>query len=184
MDFRTKRPSLPDQTSREQTKIKLDFDAWFAGSQVVDGSGKPLPVFHGTTKDFNVFETGDIGFHFATGIEGALERVGETPDLKVMIAHLAIKNPLQLDNDYGEFADLENLQAMLGPNWDGIFTQSEVESWTRLRDVTAALQSIGYDGVSYPNEVEGGGISWVAFRPNQVRLISTTNKNQIHLGKG
>lgn len=173
MDFRTKKtpPPYPKKIN-DLGKVKLGFDAWFAGSQVIDNKGLPLPVFHGTKADFKIFEKGDIGFHFSSELEGAIERVGEA-GLKVMVAHLAIKNPLRLDNDYGEFADLENLQAMLGPNWDGVFTQSEVDSWADLSDVTAALERIGYDGLSYPNEVEGGGVSWVAFRADQIRLIDT-----------
>lgn len=181
MDFRTRKRPIPAPTINEPGKFQLDFDAWFAGSHVIDNKGRPLPVFHGTKADFKIFEKGDIGFHFSSEIEGALERVGDSPDLKVMIANLAIKNPLQLDNDYGEFADLENLQAMLGPNWDGVFGQSEVDSWVDLSDVTAALEKIGYDGLSYPNEVEGGGVSWVAFRAEQIRLIDTDGDSESRL---
>lgn len=48
--------------TEEQYKIYLshlneamDFDAWFAGSKVVDDYGNPLLVYHGTNKDFRRF---------------------------------------------------------------------------------------------------------------------------------
>ncbi len=35
-------------------------------SKIIDKNGEPLVVYHGTNAKFNVFEHGDIGFHFGT----------------------------------------------------------------------------------------------------------------------
>ncbi len=35
-----------------------EFQNWFKGSKVVDESGKPLRLYHGTTEDFNEFKPG------------------------------------------------------------------------------------------------------------------------------
>jgi hypothetical protein len=43
-----------------------NFKRWFGDSKVVDDDGNPKIVYHGTTKSFDVFEKGDIGFHFGT----------------------------------------------------------------------------------------------------------------------
>ncbi len=45
-------------------------------SKIIDKNGEPLVVYHGTNAKFNVFEYGDIGFHFGTK-ESAKSR-GET----------------------------------------------------------------------------------------------------------
>ncbi len=37
------------------------FKKWFGNSKVVDKNGKPLVVYHGTTKDFNVFDEKKLG---------------------------------------------------------------------------------------------------------------------------
>lgn len=43
-----------------------NFQQWFGNSKVVDKTGNPLIVYHGTTWDFDRFKYGDFGFHFGT----------------------------------------------------------------------------------------------------------------------
>lgn len=127
------------------------FKAWFGDSKVVDSEGKPLVVYHGTTADFAAFdvkESFDGGFHF--GSIGAAEKrleywidgADETAAPNVRPHYLAIQNPKVL------VADLY-----------------DEESWAEA--IHAAKQN-GYDGIRYPNSVEGGE-SWIAFLPAQIK---------------
>jgi hypothetical protein len=44
-----------------------EFQAWFQGSKVVDGNGRPLILYHGTTApDFSTFDDGNDLIHFGT----------------------------------------------------------------------------------------------------------------------
>jgi len=57
----------------QKTTDTPEFKKWFGKSKVVDGDGEPLVVYHGTKKDFNVYEKQEtsylldrlVGFHFA-----------------------------------------------------------------------------------------------------------------------
>ncbi len=40
---------------------QLAFYRWFGNSKVVDDQGRPLVVYHGTSADFNTFDTGKGG---------------------------------------------------------------------------------------------------------------------------
>ncbi len=42
------------------------FKSWFEGSKVVDANGDPAVQYHYTEEDFDVWEQGDIGYHFGT----------------------------------------------------------------------------------------------------------------------
>lgn len=46
------------------------FKAWFAGSMVVNGIGKPRVVYHGTASDFSVFDMGKAGQNYGTDEQG------------------------------------------------------------------------------------------------------------------
>ncbi len=53
LDFRTRK-------MLENPISIASFDDWFSGSRVVNASGGPLPVYHGTPEDFSVFLDGEI----------------------------------------------------------------------------------------------------------------------------
>lgn len=82
-----------------------NFKNWFGdwqndpanASKVVDASGKPLVVYHGTNADFNVFNVSDIGIHAGT-LDQANSRIKEksTGNFQVMPLYLNVKNPLRL----------------------------------------------------------------------------------------
>lgn len=69
------------------------FKRWFGDSKVVDGEGKPLVVYHGTSGNFDAFR-GDDGHFFGTAdiaSDYATSSVGEAPS--VYPVFLSIKNP-------------------------------------------------------------------------------------------
>lgn len=64
---------------------------------------------------------------------------------------------------------LTNLSRLLP--YDG-FSEEDLHEQVFEEIGTSAKQGMiedGYDGVVYPNEVEGGGESWIAFHPNQIK---------------
>lgn len=157
------------------------FDAWFAGSKIVDPAGRPQRVYHGTMRAFDDFAKQDdrtnpymwddngLGFFFtpdhgkaldggpwsgAAGYAGVQQRDGETvasTGANVRPVFLSIKHPYTFG--YSEFID-----AIKGAG-----------SGEQLRD---ELHALGYDGVirmgfnGEPNTI-------VAFSPEQIRSTFT-----------
>lgn len=123
---------------------------WFGNSQVCDLNG-PLLVYHGSSSQFTEFsiaESCDGGFHFGTiaAAQARLDFWTDGPDdmhgQNIRPVYLRIVNPLVLTNDpYDE------------------------ETWS---DVICQAKKSGFDGIRYPNSVEGGE-SWVAFKPEQIQ---------------
>ena len=141
-----------------QSVLRTDgFNRWFDGSQVVDAVGEPLVLYHGTFADFSAFdpeESFDGGFHFGTS-EAANARneywfdaATDSAKPNIMPVYLAIKNPKRLDFDpYSE------------------------EEW---REQIELARAEGFDGIAYPNKVEGGE-SWVTFKPEQIKSAIGNN---------
>ena len=141
----------------------------FARSQVVDQAGRPLVLYHGTDAKFDVFErSDDIGFHFGPRetAEARLRQAGMRNG-RLMPVHVAISNPLRLPDLHTwapnpVLAALEDAGVITGEQADAV---DSVDRET----VRTLLASKGYDGIVYANKTEGGGDSYIAFRPEQVR---------------
>jgi hypothetical protein len=101
---------------REQTSSP-EFKSWFGDSKVVDESGEPLVVYHGTNQDFDEFDTlklgtntGSYGFlgqglYFTTEVSDA-EKYGSS----VMPVYVKSEKLLRLDDDIHKVAEyLPNL---------------------------------------------------------------------------
>jgi GNAT superfamily N-acetyltransferase len=167
------------------------FKAWFNGSKVVDDHGRPLRMFHGTPHgDMEKFQVGggrrggmeSFGFHFGPS-DAANKRIMPTFERSewernkynwtVMPVYLSIKNPLRM----GDVGDWENVNKVC--MWlvrDGIITSDEHEQvqepvthQAQINALKKMLQSKGYDGIVYKNDHEGGGDSWIAFNPTQIK---------------
>jgi hypothetical protein len=96
----------PDALNDSQ---RAAFDDWFSGSQVVDASGNPKVLYHGTDVDFSKFDPAKVnskypysfGVHFtdrpseasiyAQGIDG------QSPNGRVMPSYARAKNPLVIE---------------------------------------------------------------------------------------
>jgi hypothetical protein len=142
------------------------FKAWFGDSKAVDAAGKPLVVYHGTSKDFDAFDAGKIdrpgfgnGFHFAEDAPLAAfyaenwnsgnRAAGDI----IMPVYLSISKPFTGDfYKWGGDRGLGNATA-----------------------ITEALKAEGYDGIRYRHDTNGpkdrsaDRYAWVAFRPEQIK---------------
>lgn len=143
--------------TRQATGAQSDdnFKQWFGSSHVVDADGQPLVMYHGTVDDFSKFShehSFDGGFHFGTTdaantrlrYHGEEDGSGFDPHYppRILPIYLSIQNPKRLTYDpYSE------------------------DVWAIEID---DAQQAGFDGIVYPNGVEGGE-SWVAFRPEQIK---------------
>jgi hypothetical protein len=84
------------------------FSQWFGNSVVVDKkTGKPLLVYHGTSHDFDTFDTKAAPVHRNDDIEGtyfspspeyaySFARRGSGPRKRLISAYLKIQNPLNI----------------------------------------------------------------------------------------
>jgi hypothetical protein len=144
------------------------FDKWFAGSKIVDAKGKPLVVYHGTTKTFSEFKTGPgiehvndgankaLGFFFTNDpsyADGFLEH----PEIRgafadggqIVPVYLAIRNPkIETMN---KIEDIEN-------RW----TVAQSQAWRNN------LEAKGYDGIIF-RDGKSGSAEYVAFRSEQIK---------------
>ena len=138
-----------------------NFWQWFDGSKVVDADGKPLVVYHGTAKDFNVFNvnakpvSGDVGKigvfltndpKYASAYAGDLK--GNAKDGgSVMPVYVSLKNPKVESVDL-----MEDIEA----TWDR----------EKVAKYKAKLLRMGHDGIVF----KGNGIDEiVAFNPEQIK---------------
>lgn len=138
------------------------FKKWFGDSKVVDAQGKPLVVYHGTTKAFEAFDPGMIGsgqgmqaggagFYFTSDNRLAQPYAGRwndgNPDARVISAYVSLQNPY----------------VMPKAEWyQGRGKKASAE-------LTAKLKSEGYDGVIIDHGEGMGGKEIVAFDPTQIK---------------
>jgi hypothetical protein len=187
-------------TNAEGKRIAADVEElkafwnWFKDSEVVDKSGKPLVVYHGTNADFGAFnrdalgsatnaKSSALGFYFTDSTEVARTfAIGEGGN--VMPVMLRIKNPIEI----GFRTQAERKRAQPGQDpFDelhrAIAKIAGKESW---KDVTTAdvvawkdlLESKGYDGVILRNTgmdamprsiAEPYHDFYIAFDPTQIK---------------
>jgi len=161
---------LPSTAVRE-----AQFNAWFAGSSVIDGQGRPLVVYHGTDADenFDIFsQTSDVGFHFGSlaAAQARLDQGEAGEGARILPVYLSIKNPLRLP-DLHTWSTGWVVSALVEA---GVLTEEQAEAILESGyfdevQFAAALEAKGYDGVVYHNETEGGGDSWIALRAEQIK---------------
>lgn len=159
-----------------------NFYKWFGDSKVVDEQGRPLAVYHATDSKFDIFEKGDIGFHFGTK-EASEQRL---PGAKYTYpVYLKIEKPLKLSKDpyqFDESGDLPDMLNEIGISVDLLSAEERFKfpddweygenAYADMINYRKAAQKAGFDGLVYVNEVEApGSTSYVAFEPNQIKSV-------------
>jgi hypothetical protein len=130
------------------------FKEWFAGSKIVDGTGKPLQLYHGTNAEFEDFapwkrESGepfrpDVGFFFTGDPDRAGAYAGQVTGSHIRPVFLDIKNPKRLQKD-----------------------SKESPAMLTVREISK-IKKEGYDGVIWKGE-DSRDDEYVAFRPEQIK---------------
>ncbi len=145
-------------------RVKTDtpeFKRWFGDSKVVDEQGRPLVVYHGTSRRFFAFDEANSGKNFSVSEPGAFYFVDDkdyarkyadavskfkTPGKpRVVEAYLSIKNPTNVDSggeDPNNYIDAN-------------------------RELIRNARSEGSDGVIVRSS--SGLTTYIAFRPEQIK---------------
>lgn len=145
-----------------------EFKRWFKNSKVVDESGRPMVVYHGTTADFtsfdiNQFGKGDDGF-FGKGFyfgpaEDAGRYAGAGEGANVMPVYLKMENPLRINKD----TDV---------NMDWVSLRME-----NVDEFTKRLKAEGYDGIIYEGtRASNGKLEIQYFVIDNKQIKSTANR--------
>lgn len=110
-DFGSERAEAQTKNSEEKNKKQQiyseNFKKWFGNSKVIDKSGNPLVVYHGTLADFSKFDTSKMGEHFGLDEAGFFfssdpkvsaepPADGITDGMNLMPAYLKIEKPLYI----------------------------------------------------------------------------------------
>ncbi|ENV00929.1 PLxRFG domain-containing protein [Acinetobacter variabilis] len=136
-----KAPSVDAPIDRSGQTETAAFKTWFKDSKVVDASGKPLVMYHGTPKSFSKFNTDESGAllgkgsYFTANMSDAAAYAGSKAPMQT---YLSIQNPYYVNS-----------------------VMDKVPSRQELKDQ-------GHDGVILLNEDKS--IKWaVAHKPAQIK---------------
>ncbi len=145
-----------------QPAARLDspeFKAWFGKSKVVDESGSPLRLFHGTAHSFDEFNIRGLGVWFSAdpSISGAYSEIAARTggEAQVMPVYVRIENPAPAEALYNATQKADEAG------------KRGVAKYAMVREI---LQAEGYDGI-----VDGKGIdkmAFVAFSPEQIKSVN------------
>ena len=164
-----------------------NFIKWFGNSVVVDSDGNPLVLYHGTTHNFDVFNTKpdnrEIGSHFGNRRQ-ANQRLAEpgngsygTRGDNIKAVYLRIENPIRLTDQ--TFWVPEKLASTLQTQFNISIEPSGKgamgSTYHTQDDIMTALKENGYDGIVYENDHEGNGDSYIVFDPNQIKSAMGNN---------
>ena len=144
-------------------ELNDNFWKWFAGSKVVDDSGNPLVVYHGTDANFSVFNKpyGFTGNYFTDSKENAkyFSEYGFHPEnAKIMPCYLKIENPFKIHAK--------------GKTW------KELQQGGLGKQIKSIANDKHYDGVIIYDIIEGDlsnlpvANDYIVFNPNQIKSIN------------
>jgi DNA-directed RNA polymerase subunit F len=160
------------------------FKKWFGDSKVVDENGEPKVVFHGTSKDFDIFDKKKLGEMTNTPISKLGFFFSNTKPSADQYAFISgLKNPYEkkkLSQSRVFFLNMKNPYQATKQQWNDLIDWStnnttKYSSPAALRkankEFKAQLLKLGHDGVVFDD-----GFEIVAFEPNQIKLADGTNK--------
>jgi hypothetical protein len=178
-----------------------EFREWFGDSEIVDDSGEPLVVYHGTNSEFSEFDKskrGSVydddasrsGFFFTEDLEGskffaqkAVDKNGG--EVFIQESHLKISEPFVITDDIlTQYTNrwLDDLKESDPDEWDfQVSTQAYENSENISKGLELAISDAAskpmYDGVIVDL---GSDERWfIAFEPNQIKTNNTISSGQI-----
>lgn len=149
-----------------------EFKNWFGESQVVDEQGKPLVVYHGTSKDVDF-----------TSFKGNKNGIWFTPDPNVASSYATQNDSMGYRRGVGYSMEPTNTASRVIPAYVSLKNPAVFDVWPdviryatnykkALGDYFTQLKAQGHDGVIFGSGKEK---TYVAFNPEQVKS-ATANK--------
>ena len=168
-----------------------EFKAWFKSSKVVEPSGRPRVVYHGTNASFSVFkpsETGEMGAGIYFGSEdSAFEYASGDDGDQILPVYLSLQNPLVIRGNYTLGEEKYGVESPAGYLLEHLFgEEGAARRFAEMQDaadnklgaeIQQAVEALGHDGVVIDwGETDGKPNLWhVAFRPEQVKSVIGNN---------
>lgn len=154
-----------------------NFWRWFGDSKVVDEQGRPLVVYHGTTKLFDVFKPGAMaGIIYASpsGVYASQYAGAREGSPNVMPLYLRSAKELDLTSlgegelTRDEFVEFVRQQGVAEMDMPFRQSYSTDPAWAFVRSPTLvrALKASGFDGIK---QIESGVVAYGVFDPTQVK---------------
>ena len=151
-----------------------NFKAWFGESKVVDDTGAPMVVYHGTVANIPEFGGSEWAGWFSKSPEQAATyaETGYPIGMQgpnTIPAFVSIKNPLRIDLDMN--ADIDTIKPLLrelGMS-DALYEYgrgAEVFRVVTSEKFAAEVKRLGYDGIAVK---EGGVETYAPASPNQIK---------------
>jgi len=172
--------------TRMQDPESPQFLRWFGSSKVVNDTGKPLTVYHGTQSDFDRFRTTisrqlGVGAYFTASplvAEDYAVAQQETPDGgSIMPVYLKIENPFIVDRNMSRSSVARELGERHLEIQEELFESEadrSVDVQERAEFMNDTMRRLGYDGIIV-REV-GKPDTFIAFDPNQIKSAITTSE--------
>lgn len=170
--YETAPVSLADQQAevafqeRQEAEHARELQSWFADSTVVDPTGEPLLLYHGTNAPpFDTFDRQQMGegdghadwgdgFYFTDTLAAAQKFATEPGNGRVVSVYLHLTNPA-------------TNQVMNSPE-----LQDVIDDDMRFVTVEEKLASMGHDGIVITHP--GGEREYVVFDPAKIRIVDST----------
>jgi hypothetical protein len=167
----SKRLALTPKHQQRMSQAEQAFKAWFKDSKVVDKEGKPLPVYHGTTKGgFTKFNPSGIGSYF-TGTEDVASSYSYWQKTRlpqdrvsngIYETFLSMQNPLVVDAMYSRWTSIP---------YEGDYSSTD--------EIAMDAQTKGHDGVIFHNVADCLDTDktcppsdvYVVFKPSQIKSV-------------
>lgn len=165
-----------------------NFKNWFKDSKVVDNSGKPLVVYHGTSDNFDYFDISKMGKNFDQSILGFYFTNGAEPNLSKGIPYGTTASEYAFNSQKGGYSDLGganvipvylSIQNPLRIKADGWYSPATAIDKQR-NQIKEWLKNTDYDGIISENEDKeqyGNEIIYVVFKANQIKSAIGNNGN-------
>lgn len=170
----------PDITKEYvEKKVKVtdtpEFKNWFKNSKIVDARGNPLVCYHGTDRDFSIFQKGK-----------KLRNYPKFNTAQKHLGHFFTDDPSYAERYAGRGFDKENAIIMpvylsiQNPKIEPISKIDEIESNWSMQDgmrYKRELISQGYDGIIFQGKAKIGDIrEIVAFDNTQIKSLYNLGK--------
>lgn len=177
--------------ARMTSQRREDFLRWFGKSKIIDQTGNPRIVYHGTIRSFELFRSRkrnpELGFHFGSVSQAEWfatydEEQGTLSGGNIRPVYLRIENPLRLPDIFvrGRESSEDAAHSLYR---DGLIDKADrtkiycassaSEAHARLVRI---IEVIGHDGIVYENDQEGGTAdsneeSYAVFWSHQIRSV-------------